>query len=244
MNILHYLKKQKKNLIHEFKNNMSTCLIAMPYENINRHALQYNWEISYLEHIKPTSAVIIQKPSMLPELWINRTYTRYRHAFIEYLKQYYQYTDKLPSTLQVDHLQSTYRFKKDHPQYFIRLYLIERTINTSYGAGFEKSFYKNERNTIPKGGIHMDWITFLKVYGVKLPSKQLSPDEWSSWTWLLALELDKNGIEDALISYHGISTVLNLGYRGKYTPFPIPLKFKNEILNHPLINLYPSLVDR
>jgi hypothetical protein len=77
---------------------------------------------------------------------------------------------------QVDHLQSTYRFKSDHPTYFIRLYLIDKSINASYGAGFEKMFYRNERERLPNGGIHMDWITFLKAYGEKLPSKRTSSE--------------------------------------------------------------------
>lgn len=122
MNLNDFLKKQKEDLISEFKNDMSTCLIATTRERIARHSVQYNWEISQLGNVKPSSAIVIQKANKLPELWVNWSYTRYRRAFIEFLKYFHGFKDdKIPRKLQVDHLQPTYRFKKEHPVYFIRL---------------------------------------------------------------------------------------------------------------------------
>lgn len=120
---------------------------------------------------------------------------------------------------------------------------MECSINASYGAGFEKSFYQNERMKIPDGGIHMDWLVFLKIYGIKLPSKTNSESRWATWAWHLALELENKGIENVVFAYHGITTVLNLGYTGKYAPLPLQESFKDNALNNPAISCFPELLN-
>lgn len=233
---------QRDNLVHEYKNDMCTCLIATTPERIKRHVTEYGWKIFSLNHSKPKSAFVIQKSGRAPELWVNRTYTGYRRAFIEYLKMFYNFKGvRIPQKWQVDHLQSRHRFKKDHPPYFIRLYLIDRSINASYGAGFEKMFYSNERESFPSGGIHMDWLTFLKVYGKKLPSKSIGQSLWAEWAWKLAEQLENEGIEDKVLAYFGISVVLNLGYTGIYSSLPLQDSFKKAALNHPTIHCFPEL---
>ncbi len=233
---------QRKNLIHEYKNEMSTCLIAVTPEMISCHATEYGWKIFSVDHSKLKSAFVIQKSGRPPELWVNRTYTGYRRAFTEYLKIFYNFRGiKIPQKWQVDHLQSRHRFKKTHPTYFIRLYMVNRCINASYGAGFEKMFYSFERERPPSASIYMDWLTFLKAYGEKLPSKSMGQSVWAEWAWRLAERLESEEIEDKVLAYTGISTVLNLGYTGEYSPLPLQNSFKETALNHPTIHCVPKL---
>ena len=168
MNLHDYFEIQRNSLIQEFKDDMSTCLIATTPERLIRHANEYGWALHSLKKSKSSSTQVIQKQGKQPELWVNNRYKGYRKAFTEFLQTFYNFKkNQIPLEWQVDHLQSTYRFKSDHPTYFVRLYLIDKSINASYGAGFEKMFYRNERERLPNGGIHMDWITFLKAYGEK-----------------------------------------------------------------------------
>lgn len=242
MDFQNFLKLQKEKLVQEFSNEMSTCLISTTPERIVRHAKEYDWKINTLKRSKPTSAFILQKPGNIPEIWVNRTYTCYRRAFLEYLQMSHNFKGEyIPTQWQVDHLQSTHRFKKSHPTYFIRLYLIDRAINASYGAGFEKMFYRDEREKEPNGGIHMDWLTFLKAYGERLPGKSKGSHKWAIWSWRLAVHLASKGIEDKVLAYTGISTVLNLGYTGRYFPLPLHTSFKKEALSHPTIQCVPML---
>ncbi|PAY03168.1 hypothetical protein CKO50_01180 [Pseudoalteromonas sp. HM-SA03] len=233
---------QKTYLVEEFKNEMATCLIATTQARLLRHASEYNWDVFRLPSTRPTSALVIQKHGGLPELWVKSSYTRYRKAFLAYLNEFFfMKCDKIPKNWQVDHLQPKCRFKQEHPVYFIRLHLIDRAINSSYGAGFEKSFYSFEREIEPFGGIHMDWLVFLKAYGIRLPSKRLGEDEWAHWSWEVASSLADSGVEDKILAYAGISTVLNLGYTGNYSSLPLQPCFREEVLNSPILSTLPTL---
>lgn len=242
MHLQNFFDSQRNALIQEFTNGMSTCLIATTPERLFRHADEYGWKLLSLQNSRPTSAQVVLKRSGVPELWVRSSYRGYRQAFVKYLQLFYNFQNqRIPAEWQVDHLQSTYRFKRTHPTYFIRLYLVDRKINASYGAGFEKMFYRSEREHFPNGGIHMDWIAFLKAYGEMLPSKRADQGEWAIWAWMLAARLADEGVEDKILAYAGISTVLNLGFTGRYAPLPLHESFKVEALRHPTIVCVPQL---
>lgn len=242
MDYADFVLRQRSGFTSEFKNQMSVCLMATTPERLRRHADEYGWTVGYLEGVRPTSAIVVQKSGGDPELWARRDYGGYRRAFAVFLRQYYGFgSDAIPRAWQVDHLQSTFRFKKSHPDYFIRLCLLERDVNSSYGAGFEKLFCRQEREKIPSGGIHVDWISFLKMSGCRLPKKSLGQREWSLWAWQLAHDCCQQGIEDKLLAYAGISTVLNLGFTGQYSPLPFHENFREEALASPTISCLPEL---
>lgn len=244
MDYQRYFEAQRQALSHEFKNEMSTCLMAMTAERLIFRARNHRWVIGQLKSVKPTSALVVQKPSGFPALWASRTYRNYRRAFELYLCGCFDGSGhRLPRQWEVDHLQSTHRFKIEHSPYFIRLALVPRATNASYGAGFEKLFYSRERENEPSPGIHVDWLAFLKASGVRLPGKGAGAEAWQLWAWHISERMEQDGIDNRVLAYLGISTVLNLGYTGKYAPLPLHPTFRAAALANEASACYPPWAD-
>jgi len=227
-----YLKEQKRHICKEFSESMSTCIISTTIHKIFMHSKDYNWMLFSVPGTDQRSVVVIQKShSSIPELWVRWNYKSYRKAFKNFLNFYYFMSlEKIPAIYQVDHLQSKSRFNPEHESYFVRLALLDRRINASHGAGFEKSFNATESFRELRGGIHMDWMAFLKAYGITLPSKRAPQSVWRTWAHETALLMEKEGIEIYQLAYHGILSVLQLGFTGSYNgaadagPYVISLK--------------------
>jgi len=228
----HYLHEQKRYICKEFSEEMSTCIISTTIHKILRHSKDYNWMLFAVPGTDQRSVIVIQKSHRsIPELWVRWNYKSYRKAFTNFLNFYYFMSlEKIPSAYQVDHLQSKGRFKPEHKDYFVRLALLDRRVNASHGAGFEKSFNATESLRELSGGIHMDWMAFLKIYGVTLPSKRAPKTKWMKWAHETALLMEKDGIDIYQLAYHGILSVLQLGFTGFYSgsadagPYVVSLK--------------------
>lgn len=82
MNLENFFDNSKKAIVNEFNNDMSMCLVATTPDKIKNHEKLYNWKIQTLGKIRPTSAVVIIKPSGEKELWANNKYGEYRSAFL------------------------------------------------------------------------------------------------------------------------------------------------------------------
>lgn len=214
-----YLRQQKESIIHQFSKEMTMCLIATTKERLVLHSQLYGWSLYAVPGTDQKSVMVVQKSnSSVPELWVKWDCKSYRKAFISFLNYYYFISLKtIPSNFQVDHLQSKSRFRAEHNGYFIRLALVDRRVNASHGAGFEKSFNATESLRDLEGGIHMDWMSFLKAYGITLPSKRASQSEWQSWAHETAVIMEKEGIDIYQLAYHGILSVLQLGFTGFYS---------------------------
>lgn len=223
-----YFEAQKRALTEEFTHEMTTCVMAMTRRNLAFCARCNKWNVSKLRGVKVDSAVVVQKPDGIPELWVRRSYTRYRQAFMLFLREHYNASlQRLPREWDVDHLQSTHRFKPEHPHHYIRLALVPRSTNASYGAGFEKLFYTLERERPPLDSYAIDWIAFLKIVGAKLPGKAVGLEAWQHWAWETAHEMERKGITQQADAYVGISAVLNLGYTGSYRSLPLHPTFRD-----------------
>ena len=109
-----------------------------------------------------------KKNKTFPEIWVSSTYTRYRAAFKKYLKEFFA-IDNIPFNFHVDHMQSKVFFKNKYPEYFIRLFLLDKKINCYYGCKYEKLQASYEKNRKPHGGYHMSFIQIAKIYGFSLP---------------------------------------------------------------------------
>ncbi len=217
-----YCKLQRDAIRAEFHFQMAPCLITTTQERLLRHAERYGWEISSLKGTKYNSALVIRKQTSesKPELLVRWNYRKYRRAFRLFLIHHYGFCNPiLPRTLQVDHLHPTSGFTDSDHNYFVRLILLDRKINAFYGAGFERVFYENERERRKRGGIHMDWIAFLKATGICIPRKNVGERLWSIWAWQFAEEYNaKYSTEDKVSIYHAITILLNLAYRNLYQP--------------------------
>lgn len=223
-----YFDAQKQALIQEFTHEMTTCVMAITRNRLAICARFNKWDVCKLRGVKIDSAIVVQKPGGIPELWVRRSYSRYRQAFVSFLRQWYSASlAQLPREWDVDHLQSTHRFKAGHPHHYIRLVLVPRSINASYGAGFEKLFYSIERERFPNEGICIDWVALLKVLGTRLPGKPAGLELWQLWAWRTAGAMEREGIAQQTDAYVGISAILNLGYTGSYRSFPVHHTFRD-----------------
>lgn len=228
LNVRRFLELQQSSILEDFRDRMTTCLIATTRERLLRHAKNYSWSVESIEHIRPTSALVVTKENLEPELWVRYGYLGYRQAFRRFLNKYYEIESATILTdWQIDHLHPSSRFTKSHTTYFIRLALVARHINSSYGAGFERLLYTRERQRDLNGGIHMDWMAFLKIRGVTLPSKKEGLTFWQLWAWNYAKLIANEGF-DTVLTYIALTTILNLAYTDTWQPFPIHPSFKAE----------------
>lgn len=238
-----FLALQQSEILKDFCDEGTTCLIATTPARLVQHSKMYGWSISYLDGVQPTSALVIQKSHGLPELWARANYRGYRRAFLRFLDQQYGLREiNIPKSLQVDHLQPSSRFNESTNHYFVRLALVERSINASYGAGFERLLNDRERDHKLNGGIHMDWMAFLKIKGIRLPSKASGLDSWKVWAWQCSTSLTSEGF-DAILTYVGLTTMLNLSFRDIWRPLPPHSLFRAEAEAHLSYACAPQLAE-
>lgn len=140
-----FLCKQRQALIRDFEKSDS-CFVALSPEELEWRRQSENWTVEYLSNCRKVNAFVVRKSSDYEhECWVRWNYTGYRKAFANFLQQYYpEYRAVLNASVHVDHLEPQYRFPIGS-NYFVRLHLVPKEINAAYGAGFERSFYRNER---------------------------------------------------------------------------------------------------
>ncbi|RUS67268.1 hypothetical protein CUZ56_01211 [Saezia sanguinis] len=228
-----FLLNQNYAILVDFRAQMATCLIATTPERLKRHADDYGWHLCSLKGARSTSALVIQKEDSDPELWVRVTYRCYRKAFRLFFHQFFDIDDIGNfGCFEVDHLHPQFGFNEHTSHYFIRLALVQKSINASYGAGFERVLYKREREKRLIGGVHMDWMTYLKVRGICVPMKSLSVTYWKTWAWQCAKELETDGF-DTVLTYVGLITMLNDAFQNKFQPLPLDESFADEIQSYP-----------
>lgn len=231
-------------MLADFRDGSTLCLIATTPERLLRHATEYGWSASNLEGVRPTSALVIQKPKSEPELWVRANYQGYRRAFRRFLCNHHGLAAaEIPKNLQVDHLHPQSRFTAENQHYFVRLALVDRSSNASYGAGFERILYDRERKRTLIGGVHMDWMAYLKTRGIRLPSKASGEPYWTVWAWQCANLLAIEGF-DVILTYVGLTTMLNLAFRNTWRPLPPHESFKAEAESHPSYACAPQMAER
>ena len=210
----YFLDIQKESLIDELKCKMSTCLSATTKERLTRHAKEYNWKITSLPKTDNNKVYIIKKETVkIPEIWVSSIYARYREAFKKYLFNYFDLQLKIPKNYHVDHSIPKLCFGNKFPDYFIRLFLVDKKMNCSFGATYEKTFYQSEFNKEHNGGFHINLITILKVLGISLPPKNFNDEERDNWVIKTSKQLEENGLEKWELHYPGLITLIYDGYK-------------------------------
>lgn len=197
------------------------CLVAMNLETLDWKKRLNGWTVEYLPKCRPTSAFVLRKPKVdTPECWVRWDYQAHRRVFQKFLQVYYaEFETVLNDGTHVDHIEPKTRFishlsKGD--QYFIRLHLVQKSINTGSGAGYERNFYQTERMQPLPNALHMSWISYCKVCGIRLPRKTTDKSEWESWARTQAAEFSASTGESEAHAYVGFISVLQLGYTGYY----------------------------
>jgi hypothetical protein len=170
----------------------------------------------------PSSACIVRKKGNFdPECWVRWDYRGYRKAFASFLCVCHpEFNSILSANVHVDHLEPRFRFLKEYikeDRYFVRLHLIKRSVNAAYGAGFEKIFYRAEREKSLDGAAHMSWLGFCKAYGILPPGKNVGTAAWHAWARNQARAFAQESGESAPNAYAGLLSVLQLGYTGYYS---------------------------
>lgn len=131
--------------------------------------------IAELPGAKPQHAVVQECKSLSYKfLWTHVDNNNYRADYLKFLQLHHGLKiQALPTELHVDHLYNRARARAmDLP--FVRMVLLPRSINTSHGAGYEKSRTKGKIGT--KGNQRgIDEIVLMKLWGVPSPSKNTPP---------------------------------------------------------------------
>ena len=168
----HHLETLRAGVLQEFTRDMSTCLIATTPRRLAEHARDWHWTLMPLNGVPAEDALVVQKQGFAAQLWVRHGVRRYRRLYLAYLQQHVDPSiSEIGRDWQVDHLQASHRFAPGHPVYFVRMALVARAVNASYGAGFEKSFYSRERSKAPVGGFPHGLARAAEVAG-RAPSGQ------------------------------------------------------------------------
>lgn len=212
-----FLAKQNRALLRDFSES-DLCLVAASPEKLKDMQRFWGWTVEPLPGCLPSSACVVKKGGNFePECWVRWDYRKYRKAFASYLSVCHpEFKSILSANFHVDHLEPRFRFSKED-KYFVRLHLIERNVNTAYGAGFERKFYRAERAKPLQGAIHMSWLGFCKAYGILPPGKSVGTTAWQAWARNQAREFAQESGESAPDAYAGLLGVLQLGYTGYYS---------------------------
>jgi hypothetical protein len=157
-----FLTKQNRALLRDFSES-GLCLVAASPEKLKGMQRFWGWTVESLPGYLPSSACVVKKGGdFTPECWARWDYRGYRKAFASYLSVCYpEFNSILSANVHVDHLEPRFRFPKGD-RYFVRLHLIKKNVNAAYGAGFEKNFYRAEREKPLHGAIHMSWLGFCR----------------------------------------------------------------------------------
>jgi hypothetical protein len=110
-------------------------------------------------------------------LWTHVDNNNYRADYVLFLQQQYKMSvTALPETHHVDHLFNRER-ARDRGLRYVRMVLLPRSVNTSHGAGYEKSRTQGGLGTqgVQRG---IDEIMLFKLWGIPSPRKgmPLSPE--------------------------------------------------------------------
>ena len=110
-------------------------------------------------------------------LWVHADNDDYRQDYITFLQNHHRMTiQALPEAYHVDDLYNRARAGQMALLY-IRLLLLPREVNTSHGAGYEKSRTRGGLGT-PGNQRGIDEIALMKIWGISTPRKglPLSPE--------------------------------------------------------------------
>ncbi len=102
-------------------------------------------------------------------LWIHAENDAYRDDYKTFLKDVHRVTETLPGNLHADHLYNRERARALQTPW-IRLVLVDGPVNSSHGAGTEKSRTNNGVGT-PGRDHTMDDLLLMKLCGVKGPKQ-------------------------------------------------------------------------
>lgn len=132
--------------------------------------MQHPVTVQSLANRARTSAFIQTCPSLKYNfLWVHADNDSYRDDYKTFLKQVHKVSEELPSFIAADHLYNRERAREVQTPW-IRLVLASGPINSSHGAGYEKSRTNNRLGA--HGRDHkMDEITLMKLCGMPSPRK-------------------------------------------------------------------------
>jgi hypothetical protein len=102
-------------------------------------------------------------------LWVHADNDKYREDYKNFLRVFHKVSEELPRQLAVDHLYNRERARALGTP-FIRTVLAEQSINSSHGAGYEKS--RSQSGLGASGRDHkMDSMILMKLCGMPSPRK-------------------------------------------------------------------------
>jgi hypothetical protein len=205
MRIAEYVRHQQTDLVAEMRGDGDASHAALDSRQLRSLLNLRRVEVARMSPSRST--IVLKFPGLLPQLWARSSSRNYRRAFSAFLRAEYGVVEPIPPHLDVDHVSPRHRTRGVRQVVYLRLLLLPSAVNRTYGASFERRFYRFDRYLTGVTGTHLTLVQFLKVMGHPVPDLRPRTQRWDRWaegalTLLSQLKvldvLDANWVEEEL----------------------------------------------
>lgn len=167
MKITDYFAKQKSEMVQAF-NRPAHYPIGIKNPNNFPTFLKRKHEIKFDPNVRNNNAFIRYNSELDQiEYWVHINYTGYRKSYFRHLEEIFNVSsEELTSDWQADHMLGRSFARKFGVEY-VRMCLLHKDQNTSYGRKFEKNLLK--QNHRKRDIFLMTYLCAMKVLDIKIP---------------------------------------------------------------------------
>lgn len=168
MTLSEYLDYQQNDAVYAFNNNGKFPVGVLSPQHFPS-CLKNNTKIEYDLRVRKNRAFIRTYDNKV-EYWVHISHLGYRESFLNFLVKHY-YLDKkvITADWNADHILNKAYAEKFGVKY-VRMCLLCKDQNQSYGRKFEKNMMKMNQNK--RNIFLMDFLCAMKVLGVPIPENR------------------------------------------------------------------------
>jgi len=188
MNLSEYLELQTNDAVFAFNNSARFPIGLLTPDHFPGLLRREDHNVIFDSKVKNNKAFIRTYGDRF-EYWVDISYTSYRKSFLSFLERVHGLKEvDIPSDFHVDHLLNKAYAKKFGVQ-FVRMCLLHKDQNLSYGRKFEKNMgnIKQSKRTI----FLMDFLCAMKILGVSIPANR---KEYNDNKSCIVKHLEEHGV--------------------------------------------------
>ena len=187
-NAKEYMRQQTRDLMRALNDvGQHPVGVATPEQTLQAGPLaSWEWDSAG----GGNKAFVRTRPSAPKEYWAHVDFDGYRAAFLSFLEREFALSaSTVESSWHVDHMLNR-AFARSHGIAFVRLALLGRDSNVSYGRLLESGFSKIKANSKPMYLI--DFVIMMKLLDIPAPT---SKQDYSARRQVIASTFVANGFE-------------------------------------------------
>lgn len=169
MNLSEYLELQKNDAVFAFNNSARFPIGLSTTQDFPSFLKREDHKVIFDDNVRNNKAFIRTYGDRV-EYWVDISYSSYRKSFLSFLAREHGLKKvDIPSDFHADHLLNKAYAKKYGVQ-FVRMCLLHKDQNVSYGRKFEKNMgniMQSQRRIFL-----MDFICAMKILGVSIPNNR------------------------------------------------------------------------